>query len=174
MNYVDILVTVSVILFTLLGFKDGFFRKLIGIISFFVGFILATKFMGEVGRLIIGWFDFSHFFCYSLAFFLILAITVLIFGLLYKWLGTKATVLKMLNRFGGAILGAAQGLLISSLVLLVLKFADMPSEETKRESVFYPEIINIAPKVFDYALAVVPDSKSFFEEIEKNLKKYQE
>jgi membrane protein required for colicin V production len=174
MNYVDILVAVSVVLFTLLGFKDGFFRKLFGILSFFVGFIVATKLMGPFGKLIMGWFEFAPIFSYSFAFFAILMVVVLIFSLIYKWLGTKATVLKTINRIAGAFIGAGQGLLVASLFLILIKFADMPSEETKRESLFYPTIISLGPKVFDYALSVVPDSKSFFEEIEKNLEKYQE
>lgn len=174
MNYVDILVAVSVVLFAGLGFKDGFIRKLFGILSFFIGFVLATTLMGTVGKLIISWFEFTAIFSYTVAFFLILLAVILIFSLMYKWLGTKSNVLKMFNRFAGALLGAAQGLLGASLVLILLKFAEMPSEETKRESLFYTEIINIGPKVFDYALSVVPDSKSFFEEIEKNLEKYQD
>jgi membrane protein required for colicin V production len=174
MNYVDILVAVSVLVFLLLGFKDGFVRKLFGILALFVGFILATELMGTVGKLIIDWFEFSPIFSYCFGFFVVLFLVIIIFSLLYKWLGSKGTVLKTINRFFGAILGAAQGLLMASLVLLVLKFANLPSEETKRESLFYTDILNVAPKVFDYALSVVPDSKSFFEEIEKNLKKYHD
>ena len=171
---VDILVVVSVVLFTLLGFKDGFFRKLYGILSFFVGFIVATKLMGPFGKLILGWFEFSPIFSYSVAFLTVLLVVALISSLIYKWLGTKATVLKTINRIAGALIGAGQGLLVASLILILIKFADMPSEETKRESIFYPTIINLGPKIFDYALSVVPDSESFFKEIEKNLEKYQE
>lgn len=173
-TYIDITIFIVVVLFVLLGYKDGFFRKIFSILSLFIGFIIATKLMGPFGELIMEWFDFPPFFSYPFAFFAILIAVMLIVMLLYKWLGSKGTVLKLINRFGGAFLGAAQGLLLMSLVLIVLKFADIPSEETKRDSFMYQHIINVAPKVFDFALTVVPESKTFFEEIEKNLEKYKD
>ncbi|RCK77290.1 MAG: hypothetical protein IGBAC_1599 [Ignavibacteriae bacterium] len=93
---------------------------------------------------------------------------------MYKWLSTKSTILKLINRFAGAILGAVQGILIASLVLLVLKFGDIPSEETRNDSLLYKDIVNVTPKVFDFFLGVVPESKSFFEEVQKHLEKYKD
>ncbi|MDI6804545.1 MAG: CvpA family protein [Bacteroidota bacterium] len=173
-TYIDIIVFITVLLFILLGYKDGFFRKVFSILSLFIGFIIATKLMGPFGKLIIEWFEFAPYFSYPFAFFAILITVMLIVMLIYRWLGSKGTVLKLINRFGGALLGAAQGLLLMSLALLVLKFVDVPSEETKRDSFMYIHIINVAPKVFDFALTAVPESKTFFEEIEKNLEKYKD
>ncbi len=172
MIIMDIIIICVIVLFAILGFKDGFLRKLFGLIGLLVGFILATKFMGVLGKLIIEWFEFAPYFSYPLAFFSIFLAVILVFILLSKWLGSRGTIVKTLNRVAGGILGAAQGVLIASIVLIALKFADIPSEETKSKSILYPQIINIAPKVFDFALTVYPESKSFFEEIEKNLKKY--
>ncbi len=173
-TYVDILILLTVVIFTLFGFKDGFFRKVFSILSFIIGFIAATKFMGKVGKLIMDWFEFSPLFSYLAAFFLILLSVIILFTLIYKWLSTKSTVLKLINRFAGAILGAIQGILIASLVLLVLKFGDIPSEETRNDSLLYKDIINVTPKVFDFFLSAVPESKSFFEEIQKQLEKYKD
>lgn len=173
MNFVDILTAIALILFALLGFKDGFFRKLFGILTFFIAFIAATKLMDPVGDWIVDWFEFAPFFSYPFGFFISFLIVIFIINMLFRLLGPKATVLSILNRMFGALLGAAQGLLIASLILIILKFADIPSEQSKRESVFYHDIIEIAPKVFDSVLAVVPESKTFFEEIEKNLDRYK-
>lgn len=173
-TYIDIIVFLAVLLFLLLGYKDGFFRKVFSILSFFIGFIIAIKLMGPFGRLIIEWFEFAPYFSYPVAFFTILIAVMLIVMVLYRWLGSKGTVLKLINRFGGALLGAAQGLLLMSLVLIVLKFVDIPSEETKRDSLMYNHIINVTPKVFDFVLTVVPESKTLFEEIGKDLEKYKD
>ncbi len=173
MNFVDILTILTLILFALLGFKDGFFRKIIGIFTFFIAFIAATKLMDPVGDWIVDWFEFAPFFSYPLGFFLSFLIVIFVINILFRLLGPKATVLSILNRIFGALLGAAQGLLIASLFLIVLKFANLPSEQSKRESVFYNNIIELAPKVFDTVLAIVPDSKTFFDEIEKNLDRYK-
>jgi membrane protein required for colicin V production len=173
MNFVDILTAISLILFALLGFKDGFMRKLFGILTFFIAFIAATKLMNPVGDWIIDWFEFAPFFSYLFGFFISFLIVIFLINMLFRLLGPKATVLSIFNRMSGALLGAAQGLLIASLILIILKFADIPSEQSKRESVFYHDIIEIAPKVFDSVLTVVPDSKTLFEEIEKNLDRYK-
>lgn len=173
-TYIDIIVFCAVLFFVLLGYKDGFFRKVFSILSLIIGFVIATKLMGPFGRLIIEWFEFAPYFSYPFAFFAILIAVMLIVMVFYRWLGSKGTVLKLINRFGGALLGAAQGLLLISLVLIVLKFVEFPSEETKRDSLMYNHIINITPKVFDFLLTTIPESKTLFEEIEKNLEKYKD
>lgn len=173
-TYIDILILLTVLIFTFFGFKDGFFRKVFSILSLILGFILATKFMGVLGKLIIEWFDFSVLFSYLFAFFAIFFFVILLFTLIYKWLSTKSNVLKFVNRFAGAILGAIQGILMASLVLLVLKFADIPSEETKSDSLLYKDIVNVTPKVFDFFLKTIPESKSFFEEVQTHIEKYKE
>lgn len=173
-TYVDIIILITVILFIVLGFRDGFFRKVFSLISLIVGFLLATKLMTLVGKLIIDWFDFSPLYSYLFAFFGIFFAVTIILALLYRWLGTKSSVLKLINRFTGALLGGLQGILIASLVLLVLKFADVPSEEIRNDSLLYEDIVNVAPKVFDFILSSIPESKSFFEEVGKHIEKYKE
>lgn len=173
-TYIDVLILLTVLIFTFFGFKDGFFRKVFSILSLIIGFIIATKFMGVLGKLIIEWFDFSPLFSYLSAFFAILFFVILLFTLIYKWLSTKSTVLKLINRLSGAVLGAVQGILIASLVLLVLKFADIPSEETKNDSLLYKDIVNVTPRIFDFFLRTIPESKSFFEEVQSHLEKYKD
>lgn len=173
-TYIDILILATISLFTILGFKDGFFRKVFSILSFIIGFILATKFMGVLGKLIVEWFEFSPLFSYLFAFLFILFFVILIFALVYKWLSTKSTVLKLVNRFGGAILGAVQGILIASIVLLVLKIANIPSKETQEDSLLYKDLVNVTPRIFDFFLTTIPESKTFFEEVQSHLEKYKE
>lgn len=172
MNYIDILITILVILFALLGFKDGFSRKLFGILTFFIAFIFSTLLMNPVGDVIVDWFEFTPHFSYPFAFFISIICVIFIINITFRFLGPKATVLSTTNRLLGALTGCAQGLLVTSLILIVLKFVSLPSNYSKKESIFYDKIINIAPKVFDSLLSIVPNSKTFFEEIENSLNRY--
>ena len=52
MNFIDIIIIVAIAIGFLLGFKDGFVRKLVGIIGFITAVTIALLFSSFVGRLI--------------------------------------------------------------------------------------------------------------------------
>jgi membrane protein required for colicin V production len=52
LNYIDIIIIISILVGFLLGFKDGFVRKLIGIIGFISAVVVAILFSSFIGRLI--------------------------------------------------------------------------------------------------------------------------
>ena len=52
MNVIDILIIVAVLIGFILGFKDGFIRKLIGVLGFALAIITAAVFAGKIGTMI--------------------------------------------------------------------------------------------------------------------------
>ena len=161
----DILILLGIVAFVVLGVRDGFFKKLFGILAFLGGLIFATKFMSPFGDVILEWLNVGEEASCVIAFFIIFIFIVVIINLLYRWFGkTGSEHLKIWSRVVGGILGAVQGAVAVSLVLLMFNLFDIPSEETKNDSILYDDVIRVAPAIFDYTTKWMPASKKFFEE----------
>lgn len=166
MNITDILIIVGVLIFVIIGIRDGFFKKIFGILGFLGGLLCATKFMGPFAEIILDWIGFSEEVSLILAFFIIFIIFVVLVNLFYRWFGQSGSgTIEMWSRVIGGILGFAQGLVAVSLVLVMFSFYDIPTEEDRSDSFLYDDTIQIAPQVFDYMTKWIPGSKKFFEEI---------
>ncbi len=174
MNYLDILILIGLILSVILGIRDGFFRKIFGILGIIGGLILATKYMAFGADYIKGWMGFSDETSSILAFFILLIAVVAIVNLFYRWIGpSRDDAMKLWSRVGGGILGIGQGLVVVSLLLLMMDAFGMASDDDKESSTLYPQVVPIAPAVFDYVTDWMPQSKKFFEEIREKIEKFK-
>jgi membrane protein required for colicin V production len=172
MNFTDILILLGIAVYMVLGFRDGFLKKVFAILGLWGGLVIATKYMAPVGDLFLGWFGWSEEVSVVIAFCcLFLAVTVVV-NLFYRWFGRSDTEsLKFTSRIAGALLGAGQGAVAISLLLLMFNVFDVPSTDSQNESLLYKEWIGIAPTVFDATTTWIPDSKAFFDEVEVKLQK---
>jgi membrane protein required for colicin V production len=171
MNFVDILILIGLLLYMIMGYRDGFQKKIFGIIGFWGGLILGTKLMDPVGTEIGGWFSMDEDLAFVLAFFCLFVLFAIIMNFSYRWFGkTGSGTLSTVSRIGGALLGAVQGLVALSLILIMFNIFNVPSEETQNESLLYTETLQIAPDIFDYSTSWIPDSKIFFDELKGKLK----
>ncbi|MDI6767176.1 MAG: CvpA family protein [Bacteroidota bacterium] len=170
MNTTDILIVVGILLFVVLGIRDGFFKKIFGILGFLGGLICATKFMVPFAETFIDWIGFSEEISLILAFFIIFILFVVLVNLFYHWFGQSGSgTIELWSRIIGGILGFAQGLVAVSLVLVMFSFYDIPTKEDRSDSFLYKDTIKIAPNVFNYMTKWIPDSKMFFEEIKDKI-----
>ena len=166
MAITDIGILVGLLLFSLLGFRDGFFRKLFAIMGLVLGLILATKYMGLVGERIEHWLDLPGDISRVLAFSFLFMFVMVAVNVLYRWFGRSSKeTLSMRSRFIGGILGLLQGAVVVSLCLFMFNIFEIPSQEEKKASVFYEPMMMIAPAVFDYATSWMPSSNDFLEQI---------
>ena len=169
MTITDILIGVGLILYIALGFRDGFFKKVFGILGFLGGLIAATKFFTMGGELVKEWLDFSAQTSFVISFFVIFLVISVSFNLFYRWFGrTGSDTEKTWSRFAGAIIGGAQGALAISLILFMFNIFDEPSTETKDNSYLYEPVLKVAPIVFDYTTTWIPESKDFLQTIEES------
>ncbi|MBI4810748.1 MAG: CvpA family protein [Ignavibacteriales bacterium] len=166
MSLTDILIFIGILLFVALGIKDGFFKKLYGIIGFLGGLIAATKLMSPLADILIDWFDFTRETSMILGFAIVFLFSIVVVNLLYRWFGHSGSEsIKFWSRITGGIIGAFQGMVAVSLILVMLDLFQIPGEETKNDSVLYEDTYQLAPTIFDYSTRWMPDSKMFFEEI---------
>ncbi|HUN66655.1 MAG TPA: CvpA family protein [Bacteroidota bacterium] len=171
MNLTDILLLVGLIVYMIIGYRDGIQKKIFGILGFWAGLIVGTKLMDTVGTRFMDWFTLDEDPAYVLAFFCLFVGVAIVFNFSYRWFGKIGTEsLPTISRIGGALLGAVQGLVALSLILIMFNIFDIPSEEAQNESLFYNETLQIAPDIFDYSTSWLPDSKVFFDELKGKMK----
>jgi membrane protein required for colicin V production len=174
MNITDILILLGLLVFIVIGFRDGFFKKVFGIIGFWGGLIVATKFMDPFGDMVASWLNTSDEISLILAFFSLFLFVVVAVNLSYRWFGQSSSEShKVVSRLAGALLGAGQGAMAISIVLIMFSVIDVPDEDTRNESMFYEQCIDVAPSVFDYSTQWIPESKAFYDELKVKVKKYR-
>jgi len=168
---IDISILVGILLFVALGVRDGFFKKLYGILGFFGGLIAATKLMSPLADVFIDSLGFSEEAGLIVSFFLIFVFFMILVNLLYRWFGKSAAEhMNFWSRIAGGFLGAAQGVVAVSLILVMLSIFDIPDADAKESSVLYDDTVQVAPKIFDYTTRWLPDSKKFFDEIKGKIR----
>lgn len=173
MNSLDIFVIIGIALFFVLGFRDGFSKKIFGFCGIWGGLIASIKLLDPVCEVLRQWLDFSPEVSVVVAFFVIFFICVLGVNILYRWFGKSASdTISIRMRIFGGILGLGQGVVTVSLILLMLSLFDSPSDEDKKSSVLYKKTIGIAPFVFDYSTRWLPSSKAFFDEIKAKIETF--
>lgn len=166
MTLVDVLIILGLLLAMVLGFRDGFMRKIFGIIGFLAGLVAATKLMAPVGDLVVTAAGLSVESARIVAFSLVFIAFVILENLFYRKFGLQpGNVLKIGSRAAGAVVGIFQGAVAVSLILIMFNIFEEPSQETKDKSLLYKPIFNIAPLVFDYATSWLPESRAFLDEL---------
>ncbi|MBI1807265.1 MAG: CvpA family protein [Ignavibacteria bacterium] len=174
MNTADISILLGILFFVVLGFRDGFLKKLFTALGFLGGLIIATKFMSDLGAVFSSWLNFSPDSALVMAFFTIFMFAIITVNLFYRWFGqTGSETLKVWSRIAGGLLGGFQGAIAVSLILIMLDVFDVPEDGTKRESMLYEDSVKIAPAIFDYTTDWMPSSKKFFEEVGDKIEKYK-
>lgn len=173
MTTVDIIILATVCLAGFLGYRSGLIKKILGIASFIVGLIAATKLMGPIGRAISNSFSLSIDVSYIFAFFLVFAAIIVLQNIISKKVGKVGGGAGLVNRLGGTILGIFQGTLALSLILIMFSVFSLPRESTRTNSILYKPTLNFAPLLFDLFNTFLPESRSFYEELKKNLTKHE-
>ncbi|HLF13335.1 MAG TPA: CvpA family protein [Bacteroidota bacterium] len=163
---IDLFIILILVASTMLGIKDGFFKKVFGVLGFWGGFVLATKYMGVVAQWPIAWLDMDSDTAHILGYAIIFTAVVVGVNFGYRWFGqTGGETLSPKSRITGGVFGFGEGLVLASLLLLTMAIFDEPDDDTKRESAFYYSLITVAPDVYDYSLAWTTESPEFVDEI---------
>ena len=130
------------------GYRQGLFIGLLSIVAFFIGIILAFRFMHWGAELLAEKVESLTFMLPFIAFIIIfLAVTITIRILAY--MVKKAldlTILGTFDSFAGAILGIFKWVVMISLLLWVAKSFEFHFPKKLIEgSVIYPMVVPVAP-----------------------------
>jgi len=161
---IDILLVVAIIIGFILGYKDGFLRKLIGFIGFILAILLAALFKDSFGLFLEKHFDIEYNFAEILAGILIFFGTILIFSILKRIIHPFDKINSLINKLVGGFIGALQILFFVSAILLFLDIFDLPEEKTKKDSIFYEQTYSIIPSTFNLIKGYTPDTEKIIKD----------
>ena len=129
-NWVDITVAVFLILSVGRGFLRGFIRSVFDMLAILLAVFIAFTWYGQaamfIGRYIKIPENFVYIVGFSLTWAAIYFLTLLAGSFLHKIFGHG--LLGPLNSFGGALIGAAKGLLVLWLVLYFIEMVPIPKD----------------------------------------------
>ena len=165
--FLDILLISPLILFTLLGLRDGLVRKLVAIAAVVVALFLAQAYMHDVGELLSENVGTSPANAPTMGFLLIFLVVTLFTSVIYRITSDNYKIGGIADKVLGAVLGLVQGALLASCLLLIMAFQGMPSRETVRDSRLYKPLVNIAPQILDLGAEFGPGAVKNLENLTK-------
>ena len=163
----DLILFSPLILYTVLGVRDGLVRKLVSIGAIVLALFLGQAYMRDVGQWLIANVGTSPSSAPSLGFFYIFVIVTLAVSVIYKVTSDNYKIGGVADKVLGAILGFVQGALIASSLLLILAFQGVPSRDTIRDSRLYKPLVNLAPQIIDLGAEVGPGAVKNLENLTK-------
>jgi membrane protein required for colicin V production len=164
LNIIDILIVVALLIGFILGYKDGFLRKLIGFAGFILAIILAALYKDSFGLFLEKHFEIEYYFAEILAGILIFFTTILIFSILKRIIHPFDKINSLLNKLVGGFIGGLQILFFVSAIFLFLDIFDFPEEKTKKNSVFYEQTYSVVPSTFNLIKGYTPDTEKIIKD----------
>jgi membrane protein required for colicin V production len=188
MNWLDILLTLILLLSTVSAARRGFSHEAIGIAAAFMGLICGIWFYGLAGSFLLPYVSSPHvadFIGFFMVFLGCLILGAIISAILSRFM--KTVGLSWFDRLLGAVFGLARGALVAMAVITALvAFAPAVAPDAIPASVAQSRIAPHIVKAADFLIAIAPrelkDSfhnryaqlKSFWENKKVDLPKRQD
>ncbi len=164
MNILDISIVVITLFGFILGFKDGFVRKIIGLIGFALAIYLSIKFASQVGHLIAESLGLDFALSKIVSAIAIFFLVELVFAIIKRVIHPFDKVNNLINQLLGGVMGAAQILFFISASLYILALFDIPSKKAKEESKLYASVAGILPSAINYINEYKPETKEILDD----------
>ena len=159
MNLVDAVIIIIILIGFILGYKDGFVRKLIGFTGFVLAVILSINFASDLGRYMEAVFGIEFYLSEIIAGAVIFAGIIIIFALLKRIIHPFDKVNNLVNQLVGGVIGMIQILFFLSAALYILNVFGVPSEKAKKDSLVYTSVYRIIPGTIELISNYTPDAK---------------
>ncbi|NUN08774.1 MAG: CvpA family protein [Ignavibacteriaceae bacterium] len=165
MNYLDLIIFVFLVIAFILGFKDGFIRKLIGSLGFFLGILFGILFASYAGNFIRIVTGMDVYFAEILGGFIIFLATMVVAAILKRVVHPFDKINNMVNRIVGGFVGTLQIMFFISAVFYLLNIFNLPAKETRETSFLYPLSSQFIPKSIEVVGKIFPGTKSSIKEL---------
>ena len=166
------IIAISVIgVFAFLGFRKGLIAEVLKIMGIIVGITLALQYVNRVAAVIHNFAALGEKVEKTLAFVLILLLTIAVFIYLARIAKVifNFALMGWLDKSGGLLLGSIKGaLIISAFLPLFMFLPDSISfvKETKHNSAIYKNLQGFAPQVYNSIAKLIPGSDNFATKIQ--------
>ena len=157
MILLDALIIIAVIVGFILGFKDGFIRKLVGLAGFIIAIFAAVFFAGKLGQMIENLFGIEYYLAEIIGGVVIFFTILTIFMFLKRVVHPFDKVNNLINQIVGGIVGSVQILFFLSAIFIIVNVFDEPDEATREKSLFYKDSAETERMLTALRTAGLPD-----------------
>jgi membrane protein required for colicin V production len=164
---IDAIFCICLLIFLIKGYNKGVVVALFSVLAIILGTMGALKLSGTIANLL---FDHGEkggrwvpFVSYLLAFILIVWLVRLGAKLIQRTM--EAVALGWVNRLAGAVLYMFLVCFVFSAVLWLFNKMAVLNPETKSNSIVYPFVEPLAPKVFALMGTILPFAKHIFSDL---------
>ncbi len=164
MILIDVLIILGTIIGFILGYKDGFVRKLVGIIGFVIAVATSVMLAGKFGLLIESAFRIEYYLAEIIGGVLIFLVITIIFMILKRVVHPFDKVNNLINQIVGGLIGSIQILFFLSAIFLVVNIFDLPDKETRINSRLYFYTYKVIPLTIEYVGTYAPEPRKLIEE----------
>lgn len=166
MNKLDIIIVILIAIPALIGLSKGFLRKVFSLASLILGLYLATKFNTDISLFIMKVTGVSEKMSNIFSFVVIMMGIYTVGVYIAKKLSGINSLTKSVDKTLGLFIGIIQGMIIASLCVIAVNNFDLMNKETVNNSKLYVFVNDFAPRTFNSIAALLPNYKSFYEEIQ--------
>lgn len=164
MILLDILIITAVIVGFILGFKDGFIRKLVGLAGFIIAILASVFFAGKIGLFIESIFRIEYYLAEIIGGLFIFFTIMTIFMLLKRVVHPFDKVNNLINQIVGGIVGSLQLLYFLSAIFIIVNVFDQPDKQTRQQSLFYHPTYQVIPLTIQYLSNYTPQPRQLIED----------
>ena len=164
MILLDILIMLSVIVGFILGFKDGFIRKLVGIAGFIVAVFAAVFFAAKLGKFIESLFGIEYYLAEIIGGLFVFISIITIFMFLKRVVHPFDKVNNLINQIIGGIVGSIQILFFLSAIFIIVNIFNLPEKQTRQQSIFYNPSYQVIPLTIEYLSNYTPQPRQLIED----------
>lgn len=181
MNIIDITIMLLLIMFALIGWKQGIIKETVSCVGIIIIFIVAFTFKEEIGNILCKYLPFFKFsgnieglislniFIYQLIGFLLIYIVLFsayqliltLSGILQK-IVNMTIILALPSKLGGAIVGVLKGYIIIFAILMVI-LVPLKDFEMISESKMINNIVHKTPLLSTYTKTTSDTINSIYE-----------
>ena len=134
MSIIDILIGAAVVIGFILGYKDGFVRKIVGLIGIAVAVVTVIFFADDLGFMIEAAFGIEIYLAEIIGAIVIFLGILILFTILKRVIHPFDKVNNLINQLIGGAVGVLQLLFFLSAVFLLLNIFEIQEEKANENS----------------------------------------
>jgi membrane protein required for colicin V production len=159
LNLVDLIIFVIAVIGFILGFKDGFIRKLIGFVGFVLAIYFSITYAAQLGKSVENTFGIEFYLSEIIAGVVIFIGIIVLTAIIKRLVHPYDKVNNLLNQIVGGVVGLIQILFFISAALYILNVFNVPSENSKKGSLLYEPVYSIIPATINFVGNYTPEAK---------------
>ena len=164
MNLLDIIILVFIAIGFILGFKDGFVRKIIGLVGFIIATFLSIKLAAFLGKVIESALNIEFYLSEIIGGIAIFLFVIVVFSIIKRVVHPFDKFNNIINQIVGGVVGILQVLFFLSGLFLLLNVFNQPGTKITSKSFFHEKILGIIPSVINSVRVYTPETKKMIKD----------